>query len=79
MKKTKLNLEHQIQLKQDELRRYLEASKNYPEERMKKYGVPYIQGLQNELTILNNELEEREGRREIDNNLGYSRIGRNNI
>lgn len=78
MKKTKENLEHRIQLKKDEITRYERACKNYPPDRMKKYGEPYLQKLKNELKILENDLEDREGRREIKSKLGYSRIGLNN-
>jgi len=79
MKATKENIEHRIQLKLDEIRRYREAIKNYPADRIKKYATPYLQRLDNELTILKNELEDREGQREVDTKLGYSRIGRKNV
>jgi hypothetical protein len=79
MKKTKDNIEHRIQLKKNEIEKYNEVIKNYPPDRMEKYGKPYLQQLHNELQILNNELEDREGRREIKTKLGYSRIGLNNI
>ena len=79
MKKTKANIEHQIQLKKDEIIKYEEVIKNYPPDRMKKYGQPYLQRLHNDLQILHNELEDREGRREIKTKLGYSRIGLNNV
>ena len=78
MKKTKENLEHRIQLKKDEITKYEYVIQNYPSDRMEKYGEPYLQKLKNELTILQNELEDREGRREIKTKLGYSRIGLNN-
>lgn len=38
-----------------------------------------LQGLKNDLQILKNKLEDREGNREITQRLGYSRIGRNNV
>ncbi len=59
MKKTKENLEHRIQLKKDEIRRYEATMKNYPPSRMERCGIPYLQKLQNELTILENELDDR--------------------
>lgn len=79
MKKSKDNIEHRIQLKKDEIARYIQIIANYPPTRMEKNGKPYLQRLQNELKILENELEEREGRREIKAELNYSRIGLNNI
>lgn len=78
MKKTKENLEHRVQLKKDEIARYEHSIQNYPPDRMQKYGEPYLQKLRNELTILQNELVDREGRRETKTKLGYSRIGLNN-
>lgn len=78
MKKTKENLEHRIQLKKDEITKYEYVIQNYPPDRMEKYGEPYLQKLRNELMILQNELEDREGRRVIKTKLGYSRIGLNN-
>lgn len=79
MKKSKENLEHQIQLKKDEIARYLVVCKNYPPDRMEKCGKPYLQKLKNELTILENSLEDRESKREIKRKLGYNRIGLRNI
>jgi predicted RNase H-like nuclease len=79
MKKTKENLEHRIQLKKDEIQRYADRIKNYPADRMERNGKPYLQKLQNDLTILENELDNREGRRELKAALGYARIGLNNV
>ena len=79
MNKTKENLEHRIQLKKDEIKRYLVVCENYPPDRMERHGKPFIQKLQNELTILENELEDRESKREVKRNLGFSRIGLNNV
>lgn len=79
MKKSNENLEHRIQLKKDEIKRYNVSIANYPADRMEKYGKPFLQKLNNELKILENELEDREDRREIKTKLGYSRIGLNNI
>ena len=59
MKKTKENLEHRIQLKEDEIYRYTLACKNYPHDRMERYGKPYLQKLNNELSTLKSELEDR--------------------
>lgn len=78
MKKTKENIEHRIQLKKAEIENYNRCIVNYPANRMEKNGKPYLQKLTNELTILENELEDREGNREIKQSLGYSRIGLNN-
>jgi len=79
LKKSKENIEHRIQLKKDEIRRYELAIANYPPDRMERHGKPFLQKLNNELTILENELDDREGRREIKSKLGYSRIGLNNV
>ena len=79
MKKSKENIEHRIQLKKDEIRRYELAIANYPPDRMERHGKPFLQKLNNELKILENELDDREGRREIKSKLGYSRIGLNNV
>ena len=79
MKKSKENIEHRIQLKKDEIRRYELAIANYPPDRMERHGKPFLQKLNNELKILQNELDDREGRREIKSKLGYSRIGLNNV
>lgn len=79
MKKTKENLEHRIQLKRDEIEHYRKAIENYPPQRLERAGKPYLARLMNELKILENELEDREGRREIKTKLGYSRVGLNNV
>jgi hypothetical protein len=79
MKKTKENLEHRIQLKKDEIRRYEERIQNYPPSRMEQCSIPYLQKLRNELIILENELDDREGRRELKAALGYARIGLKNV
>ena len=78
MKNIKDNLEHRIQLKKDEISRYEYVIQNYPPDRMKKHGEPYLQKLNNELKILQNDLEDREGHREIKSKLSYSRIGLDN-
>jgi len=79
MKKTKENLEHRIQLKKDEIERYMDRIKNYPADRMERNGKPYLQKLQNDLIILENKVDNREGRRELNASLGYTRIGLNNV
>jgi hypothetical protein len=76
VKKTPENLEHRIQLKQDEIRRYKIIIENYSEYHMQKYGIPYLQKLQNELTKLINELADREHDRETNFKLGNSRVDR---
>lgn len=60
MKETKANLEHRIQLKKDEIVKYTAHCKNYPPHRMESNGKPYLQKLNNELTILKNELDDRD-------------------
>jgi hypothetical protein len=79
VKRTTENLEHRIQLKKDEIVRYEQCVVNYPEERMKTYGIPYLEKLKNDLHKLENQLKDRELNKELTKNLGYSRIGRNNI
>jgi hypothetical protein len=79
LKKTKENLEHRIQLKKVEIDRYQVVIENYPPDRMERHGKPFLQKLQNELKILENELEDRELKREVKSKLGYSRIGLNNV
>ena len=79
MKRTKENLEHRIKLKLTEIENYEKVIVNYPPDRYERHAVPYLQMLNNHLTILRNELEDREDRREIKSKLGYSRIGRNNV
>lgn len=79
MKRTRENLEHRIQLKRIEIEHYKKVIENYPPERYERHAVPYLQMLNNHLTILQNELEDREDRREVKRSLGYSRIGLNNI
>jgi hypothetical protein len=60
MKKVPNNLEHRIQLKQNEIANYERCIVNYPADRMEKHGKPYLQKLNNELTILQNELNDRD-------------------
>lgn len=79
MKKTKENLEHRIQLKKDEIQRYKRTIENYPADRLERHATPYLQKLQNDLIILENELDTRETYREMKSALGYARIGLNNV
>ena len=46
------NIDHQIQLKRDEIERYKQACKNYPTDRMKKHAEPYLKKLTDELAQL---------------------------
>lgn len=46
------NIDHQIQLKRDEIERYIVVCKNYPLDRMEKIAVPYLARLQTELEQL---------------------------
>jgi O-glycosyl hydrolase len=55
MKKTAANIEHRIQLKRDEITRYVQYFQNYPADRMERSGIPYLTKLQNELIELQNE------------------------
>lgn len=57
------NSERRIQRKKDEISKCMEN----------------IQTLKNELTILENELDDLEFRHELKEALGYARIGQNNI
>jgi len=79
MRKTKENLEHRIQLKKDEIERYMDRIKNYPADRLERNGKLYLQKLQHNLIILENKVDNREGRRELNASLGYARIGLNNV
>ena len=79
MKMTLDNLEHRIQLKQFEIDNYNACIRNYPPDRLDRYGKPYLQRLENDLQILNNQLDDREGRREVATKLGYARRGLNNV
>lgn len=79
MKRTKENLEHQIQLKQTEIDNYRRVIQNYPLDRMNRCGKPYLQRLENELQILKNQIEDREGCKETKAKLGYTRIGLKNV
>ncbi len=59
MKKTKDNLEHRIQLLKSEIANYQRCIANYSEHKMQRCGAPYLQGLTDDLIILENELAER--------------------
>lgn len=57
MKKTSDNVEQRIQLKKIEIDNYKSAIKNYPEDRMQKYGIPFLKRLYGELRVLEKELK----------------------
>ncbi len=46
------NAEHRIQLKKDEIERYKVTIKNYPPDRLEKFGKPFLKRLQDELAQL---------------------------
>jgi len=46
------NIDHRIQLKKDEIRRYREVLVNYPLDRMNRSGIPYLTKLQDQLNDL---------------------------
>jgi len=46
------NIDHRIQLKEDEIRRYREVLVNYPLDRMNRSGIPYLTKLQDQLNDL---------------------------
>lgn len=52
MKKSDRNLDHQIQLKKDEIERYKVIIERYSLERREKFGKPYIDKLYSELQEL---------------------------
>jgi len=56
MKKVSTNIEHRIQLKEDEIRRYHRVFQNYPPDRMKRFGEPHLKKLHDELMQLKVEL-----------------------
>lgn len=58
MKKSSADIEHLIQLKKIEIDRYKLAIKNYPEDRMQKYGIPFLKRLYGELRVLEKELKQ---------------------
>lgn len=68
----KVDIENSIKLKKKEI----EEAKLSINSKLEEEN---LQRLRNELQILNNELEDRESRREIKSKLGYSRIGLNNV
>lgn len=57
MKSDQNNIDHRIQLKQDEIRRYREAIVNYPPARMARNGIPFLHGLESQLATLYAERE----------------------
>jgi hypothetical protein len=57
----------------------MDRIKNYPADRLERNGKLYLQKLQHNLIILENKVDNREGRRELNASLGYARIGLNNV
>jgi hypothetical protein len=60
MKSDPKNVDHLIQLKQDEIRRYRAAIVNYPPARLAQNGIPFLHGLESQLAALYAEREKRE-------------------
>lgn len=61
MKSVPENIDHRIQLKEDEVRRYRNILVNYPLDRMNRSGIPYLTRLQDQL----NELYAERARQKI--------------
>jgi len=61
MKSVPENIEHRIQLKEDEIRRYRLVLVNYPLDRLNRSGIPYLTHLQDQL----NELYEERAKRKV--------------
>lgn len=61
MKSVPENIEHRIQLKEDEIGRYRGAIINYPPDRLNRFGIPYLTRLQDQL----NELYAERARQRI--------------
>ena len=54
-------LNHCIQRCNMDVEHYKKAIANYPEDRMEKYGIPYLKVLQQKLKVFEEALEERNG------------------
>lgn len=52
-------IQHFIQLMDVELKNYAKVCENYPEEKMEKYGRPYIKILEDRKNIFVGEMNER--------------------
>jgi len=61
MKSVPENIDHRIQLKENEIAIYRSAIVNYPLDRLNKYGIPYLTKLQDQL----NELYAERARQKI--------------
>ena len=58
-KLTATRLEHAIQLLRNEIPLYELSCKNYPPDRMEKYGVPYLARLHRRVELAEEELGRR--------------------
>lgn len=61
MKSVPENIDHRIQLKEDEISRYRRILINYPLDRLNRSGIPYLTRLQDQL----NELYAERARQKI--------------
>ena len=61
MKSVPENIDHRIQLKEDEIRRYRPILVNYPPDRLNRCGIPYLTRLQDQL----NDLDAERARQKI--------------
>jgi len=52
MKSVPENIDHRIQLKEDEVSRYRTVLVNYPLDRLHRSGIPYLTRLQDQLNDL---------------------------
>ena len=57
--KTRAQLEHMLQLARDEVRRYEEAIKNYPPDRMEKHGKPFLARLKSYVNEIQQAIENQ--------------------
>lgn len=56
---TEAELEHCIQLAQAEIDNYAQSIENYPPERLRKYGTPWMANLVNRKLVFQKELHDR--------------------
>lgn len=75
MKLAKVTLQQKIQLKQFEIELHIQ---NKAFHQIDRYEI-CLRRLNNDLIILKNQLSTRENRKTIKHELGYSRIGLNNV
>lgn len=61
MKSVPENINHRIQLKKDEIRRYKDMIVNYPSDRLNRFGIPHLTRLQDQL----NDLYAEQARQKI--------------